>query len=379
MARILVYLFPVMVNCMAGGTFFIAAYRLAEAGASSVTVGLTLAVWAAVYSIASLLVGRITVPANAPKLIVAGALILAADSLGFLVFDGIYTQFLWLAVHGVGFAFYCTPFQVFAKSLEPERSSGAVRSAALYTASWSIGMAIGPLVFGLFSFRTGYLVNILLGVAAAFGVRALERLRRQPGPAESGGGNRTDDSRFPDLVRIGWLIGGIGTVAVTIVRTMVPDRAVALDFTKSDAGLVLTVVSFVQAITALAMTRSRCWMYRPLPAALFGACGVLGLLLFGAGTRLPVFYCAAVVYGVFSGAVYFYLVFHSLVHPTRSAHYVAVNEAVVGIANITGPVLGGWAAAAAGNSGIPFLGAAILVAATFGTVALLLRTIPVRN
>lgn len=382
MARILVYLFPVMVNCMAGGTFFIAAYRLAEAGAGSVAVGMTLAVWAAVYSVASLLVGRITAPGNAPKLIVAGSLILAADSLGFLVFDGIYTQFLWLAVHGVGFALYCTPFQVFAKSLEPERNSGTVRSAALYTASWSIGMAIGPFVFGLFPFQVGYLVNILLGVAAAFGVRALERRRTKtvPAPAKGhDGGNRIDYAHFPDLVRVGWLVGGIGTVAVTIVRTMVPDRAVMLDFTRSDAGLVLAAVSLIQAITAFFLIRSRCWMYRPRPALLFGACGVLGLLLFGMGTRLPFFYCAAVVYGIFSGATYFCLVFHSLVHPTRSAHYVAVNEAVVGVANISGPVLGGWAAAAAGSSGIPFLGAAVLVAATFGAVALFLRTVPARR
>jgi len=113
--------------------------------------------------------------------------------------------------------------------------------------------------------------------------------------------------------------------------------------------------------------------------ALFGACGVLGLLLLGVGTRLPLFYCGAAAYGVFSGAIYFCLVFHSLVHPTRSAHYVAVNEAVVGVANITGPVLGGWAAAAAGSSGVPFLGAAVLVAVTFGAVALLLRTVPARN
>jgi len=380
MARILVYLFPVMVNFMAGGTFFIAAYRLAEAGAGSVAVGMTLAVWAAVYSVASLLVGRITAPGNAPKLIIAGSLILAADSLGFLVFDGIYTQFLWLAVHGAGFAFYCTPFQVFAKSLEPERNSGTVRSAALYTASWSIGMAIGPFVFGLFPFQVGYLVNILLGVAAAFGVRVLERNRKKTVPTkERDGGNRIDYAHFPDLVRIGWLIGGIGTVAVTIVRTMVPDRAVTLDFTRSDAGLVLAAVSLIQAVTAFFLIRSRCWMYRPRPAMLFGACGVLGLLLFGMGTRLPVFYCAAVAYGIFSGATYFCLVFHSLVHPTRSAHYVAVNEAVVGAANITGPVLGGWAAAAAGNSGIPFLGAAALVAVTFGAVALLLRTAPARS
>lgn len=380
MARILVYLFPVMVNCMAGGTFFIAAYRLAEAGAGSVAVGMTLAVWAAVYSVASLLVGRITTPGNAPKLIVAGSLILAADSLGFLVFDGIYTQFLWLAVHGVGFAFYCTPFQVFAKSLEPERNSGTVRSAALYTASWSIGMAIGPFVFGLFPFQIGYLVNILLGVAAAFGVRVLERSRKKTVPTKGhDGGNRIDYAHFPDLVRIGWLVGGIGTVAVTIVRTMVPDRAVTLDFTRSDAGLVLAAVSLIQAVTAFFLIRSRCWMYRPRPLLLFGVCGVLGLLLFGMGTRLPVFYCAAVAYGIFSGATYFCLVFHSLVHPTRSAHYVAVNEAVVGVANITGPVLGGWVAAAAGSSGIPFLGAAVLVAATFAAVALFLRSVPARN
>ena len=378
MARILVYLFPIVVNFMAGGTFFITAYRLAEGKAGSVMVGLTLAVWAVVYSIASLLIGRITTPRNAPKLIVTGALILAADALGFLIFDGLYTQFLWLAVHGCGFALYCTPFQVFAKSLEPEGNSGTVRSSALYTASWSIGMAIGPFLFGLLSFRIGYFINFLLGLAVAFGIQRLERTRKTAAPAKSPGkANEIDYSHFPDLARVGWLIGGVSTLAVTIVRTMVPDRAVALEFTKSDAGSVLAVVSLAQAAAAFVMTRSRYWMYRPRPAIIFGICGVSGLLLFGAGTRLPVFYSAAIIYGVFSGATYFYLVFHSLVHPTRSARYIAVNEAVVGLANITGPVIGGWAAA--GNSGIPFFGAAVLVAGAFIVAALVFRTVPVRN
>jgi predicted MFS family arabinose efflux permease len=48
-----------------------------------------------------------------------------------------------------------------------------------------------------------------------------------------------------------------------------------------------------------------------------------------------------ILFGVYSGSFFFYLVFHAIAHPVRSARYVAVNESVVGIGGILGPLIGG--------------------------------------
>jgi len=92
---------------------------------------------------------------------------------------------------------------------------------------------------------------------------------------------------------------------------------------------------------------------------------ILGLLCFGFGRHLAIFLAGAVLFGVYSGAFFFYLVFHSLVHPERAGRYVAGNEIVVGAASFAGPLIGGIMADTWGVRA-PFVAAAglcLLVAA----------------
>ena len=74
------------------------------------------------------------------------------------------------------------------------------------------------------------------------------------------------------------------------------------------------------------------------------------------------FVISAVFFGIYSGAFYFLLVFHSLVHPTKSARYLAGNETIVGATGIIAPVLGG-ALVTPESSGWAFIAGALLVLA----------------
>jgi predicted MFS family arabinose efflux permease len=58
--------------------------------------------------------------------------------------------------------------------------------------------------------------------------------------------------------------------------------------------------------------------------------------------------------------LYTYLVFHSLVHPSRSSRYVSVNEITVGVASTLGPILGGLLAGLS-SAGTTFFAAALLL------------------
>ena len=159
---------------------------------------------------------------------------------------------------------------------------------------------------------------------------------------------------------MGWLAAGVGCITVAVIRSLFPVKAALLELSKTDQGLILAIVSFTQAFVGLAFIRSKYWMYKPLPVVLFSLSGVLGMLLFGLGTEPGTFYAAALFYGIYSGMFFFYLVFHSLVHPTKSSRYVAVNEAVIGIASIIGPIAGGVIADKT-NSSLPFILGAIMV------------------
>ena len=155
MLRVFIYLFPILINYVLGGVFFITAFRFSAAGSPEILITGTMAMWAIIYSLSSLLVGRIVHEKNAGRIITRAGFFLALVSLGFVIFPNLHLQYLWIALTGIGTAFYCTPFQVFMTSFEGKGSpSGIVYSTAMYTSSWSIGMASGPFIFGILDCHT---------------------------------------------------------------------------------------------------------------------------------------------------------------------------------------------------------------------------------
>jgi len=367
MIRVLIYLFPAMTDMIMGAVFFVTAVRYSESGASSLTVTGVMATWAFIYSFCSIAAGRIVTSKNAARLIMMSGGAVTLISIGYIAVPHLAAQYLWTAFMGVATAFFFTPFQVFMKSLEHGEDGSVVRSTALYTFSWSFGMACGPFVCGYvwphFGWQWCYVMNAIMGLTIAFGIWHLKQYTCQhhEDAVTAGKSSKKEDySNMPDLAWLGWLAAGIGCMTVAVVRSLFPVKAAILELSKTDQGVILAIVSFTQAFIGLAFIRSKFWMYKPVPVALFSLSGLLGLLLFGLGSRSETFYLAAMFYGIYSGMFFFYLVFHSLVHPTKSSKYIAINEAIVGITSILGPIAGGIIADKT-NSSIPFYLAAILV------------------
>jgi MFS family permease len=103
-------------------------------------------------------------------------------------------------------------------------------------------------------------------------------------------------------------------------------------------------------------------MYRAGPVALFGAVGLTGLALFGLAGSSAVFLAGAACIGVYCGASFIYVTFHALVHPSKAGRNVGINESIVGLTGILGPVLAGLLADRAGMA-VPFYAAALMVLA----------------
>ena len=72
------------------------------------------------------------------------------------------------------------------------------------------------------------------------------------------------------------------------------------------------------------------------------------------------------LFGIYSGCLYFYLVYHSLAHPERSGFFVAGNEVIVGITSMLAPLAGGFLADI-----FQFTGTAFIFAAAMSFIALL--------
>lgn len=366
---------PFVINFLDGGFFFISAYRFAKAGCPALVCGSGVTCWGLVYCIVSMFLGKIVNTGNALKFIISGGTILSLSSAGFMVFDALFLQFLWLGLAGVGAALFCTPFQLFAKSLESSENSvkpDTARATAFYTASWSIGLASGPLVFARLPYKTGFLITLCLavGVTLLLGVVAflLKNNRAKSdnieGEEKQSGYSTEYISAKSRLAVLGWIIGVTGTFAVSIVRALWPKHADLLEISRDHAAYILALVSYSQAVTAILFCKSKRWMYSKSAAVWMGLVGILPLLGFAFGEGMLAFYFSAAAFGVYTGSIYFYLVFHSLDHPEKPQYFVAGNEVLVGLTCIIAPLAGGITVDCSGLSGSGFVLSAGVVLVT---------------
>ena len=366
--RILIYFFPALVDMVAAQFLFINTVRVAKMGASaSVSAGIT-TVWSVTYLVACLAVGRLATPLNSARLMLVSCLSLGVLAGLFMIVPGIAGMYALTAAAGVAAALFFPPFQVFMKAVDQGGRKPLCYSIGLYTFAWSIGYATGPFVAGFLMTVGGilYLQHLVHPDDTPSREFAVFRTREPP----------TDYSRMPDLAWLGWVGAGTGMVVISVIRAVFPSHAVRdLAFGDSRLGTLFFLLSFTQAVTGLVLCRSRLWMYRALPVSAVGVLGVAGTACLAFGSSAAVLGAGVVLFGVYSGSFFFYLVFHALAHPVRSAFYVAINEAVVGVSGIIGSVAGGVLADRYGFTRSASAGAAAVLAVTVFQVVVHRRTV----
>ena len=374
LTKILAYFIPFAVNFLQGGFFFITSYRFSQAGCSGVIIGSSLTAWGVAYCLITMVISRLVKISNALRFILSGGGILVLSALGFIIFAGVYTQFLWLVTAGIGAALFCAPFQIFAKSIESgsKKSAGTVSATSFYTMTWSAGFASGPLAFARLSVRGGFIVTLIFSLAIVVSVLLIARQKKKQ---TTDGGELPENSAaaenihsekyYTRLAILGWIVGGLGTVTVCQLRSMWPKLGTDLSISRYHIACILALVSFSQAAMALLLCRSRDWMTRRFPAFLMNVPGIAALLIFAFAGETWCFYLAALLYGVYSGCMYFYLVYHSLAHPVRNSFFVAGNEVIVGITSMVAPFIGGMLVDLSGSNSAPFIFAAAVIFLAF--------------
>lgn len=363
MPRILIYLFPALADLVVATMQFVCTVRAPKLGANAEETGAVVVVWCIFYMPACWLIGRVVTPRNSGPMLVAACLGLAFLSLFYVLLPGLTAMYVLMAFTGVATALFFVPFQVFMQAVDEGGEKPLAYTTALYTLSWSAGYAVAPLVAGNLmmlgatntdavettGWKYGYLFSGLVCLLGAFGIWALKHhATSHPTDSAPPAATRSsaacepvDFEKLPSYAWLAWLACGAGILALATVRTIFQEYAHELAFSDSMKGTIQFVMNITQALVGLSFYRSRQWMYRGWPALLFGACGLAGMACFGLGRSATVFLVGACFYGVYSGAFFFYLVFHALTHPATRARYVAVNEMVVGGASLAGALIGG--------------------------------------
>lgn len=364
-----------MMDMVAFNVLFTSSVRIAESGGSATAVSSVFVVSSLVYLLVCLMLGHLVTPRNAVRIIIAATALTVLNAGAFVLLSGLRIMYLWLGIQAIAVGCFFVPFQIFMKAVDQGRSTSICRSVGLYTFSWSMGLCCGPFVAGylweLFGWQWCHAVNAIAAGTIAVGIFLLRhhgRVKAAKGPPKvepvKGSCGTLDYSGLPDFAWLGWLCAGIGCLAFYTIFGLFPTTAQTYSIPKATQGTVLALIGGAQALTGLILIRSRIWMYLVRPVILLGLLGMAGSLLFGCSRSVPLFCVAAICFGIYSGSFFFYLVFHSLVHPTHSSRYVAINESIVGICGIVGPLSGGLMADHF-SLNMPYYVAAAMVAAAF--------------
>jgi len=388
MLRFLIFLFPALVDVVIGTLIFITTVRMVNSGASAFACTLPATAWAFGHSFFSFFVAKINNTHRAPTLIISGCGVMTLGALLLIFLNEPAIQLYWALVIGLGSALFFCSFQVFMKASDKDVHAGVTRSTAIYGFAWSCGIASGPFiasfVWGSLFPENGWKYCYWISIAFVLSVAAatwplkcyIERLHKTtPEPETVKTESQVDYSKLPDLVWLGWLTAGVGCLTISLIRTVFPYKAEILNVSKEELGYIMALVSYSQGFFSLLLIKSRYWMYKILPIMLFSLCGVIGMILFWCGTSTLAFYVGAFIFGIYSSGFFFYLVFHSLVHPEKSGKYVSWNEVIVGFTGIVAPMAGGFLVDQTGDRNLPFIIAAAFIVCVIAVQVSTLRKI----
>ena len=381
--KYLFYLLPGVLNIVTGLLFFITAKRMADAGVSSLAVTATLPMWALTYAVSSYIIGKYTTKRNAVKILFASQIILFFSLLGLLLTPSVKLQYLYLFGSGLGTGLFFAPFQVVIKLFEKVEISAETfaRSAATYTFSWSCGQGTGPflaaVVWGAFDPVNGwkycYIVTLAITVFVLISLVFMQKfINRRLAENDSAAAVNTEYSektadtlKLPDIMKAVWVISFGGYLALAVLRSYLPDYATkVLHFPTSSQGIMLSLISFVQAFAALACIKARRWQFRPYVLAFCAVLAMISLLTVSMCSGSLAAWLAAGLFGVFSGILSFDITYHALANVDKSARYASVNETIVGSTSVLAPLAAGMLADST-TAQMPFyaLIAALLIAA----------------
>jgi MFS family permease len=368
----LLYLAPALVDLLVGSYFFVATVRMAQSGANAVIVSAVLTVWGLCYMLTSIAAGRLARRLPPAALVIGGCALMVVTCAAFVLVPTLVAIYAIMAVFGVAAGLFFPAYLVFTKDVANGVRRSLHVSAAEYTFAWSLGLAAGPFIAGFLWRTIGWqwvfaLDALLAALTVAITLLLVRRGHHAAGPVRDP--DVEGSERLPDLAKVGWLAAGTLLIALTAVRGLFPSAAVAREIPEADQGIVLAMICIGQAAVSFVLSRGGSWMYAGKPLAAAGAVGVAGLALFGLAHSTVAYAGAAFLLGLCSGFVFVYIAFHAMVHPERASTYIGINESIVGLTGILGPLAGGAVALATGTA------TAFLVLAAAYAAAVVVQTI----
>lgn len=153
----------------------------------------------------------------------------------------------------------------------------------------------------------------------------------------------------------GWL-GNFGSYAVyDAVRLVFPSLGPELGYAEGRIGLFIAIALLAQGTTFVVTTRWKGWVYRRWWLYTAFAMHAAALLLFTVAQQAALFILGFALVGSALAATYAASLFYSLGATRTAGHAGGRHESMIGLARVSGPLLGATAAYLTDSSRAPFI------------------------
>ena len=347
-----IYVFPALLDFSLGCLLLLVSVKAVQMGTSPFKLGVLGSIWGISYFVSNLVLSRFAHKRTANLFMVLGCLSLIFIAPGFIFFHSLASLFILSFLIGPATAFFFIGFQLF---MGEGANLSVLKSTALYTLGWSTGIACGFLVSGALS-TLSPVISILPVVASSlliiaglrfvgkFSAKQREGDKKENRHVSSG----LDKTVSPETEKAYLLLGWVGIFTVSVVsggiRFLMPK--IIIDFfglSPAVAGTLLFLSFIIQAVFGLLLMKFPGWRYNfkvHLRLELLGLIGIFLALLISGLTGVIIL---AVVVGVYSGHAFYNGVFYSLCQHRNRGRNIIVNESLVGISSIIGPLILGAA------------------------------------
>ncbi len=366
--RIFIYYLLVFThNLGCGALFYTASKRIAFEGGTPLEASLTFAAWSAPYALSSLLASRWIRSDNAGAFAIVGSLISLLGIGIFCAFSHFTALYFAMIIIGLGGALFMSPMiSLIKRASGGARNASPLRTAGFVTCTWSTGCSAGPLLAGFFwplGGGGGWRIAFLIWATGYLAY--LTHWKHLSNPPEARGKEKASSAApyagFPDLLRLGWLVGIVGCSAIALLRSLLPYKTSLLGIPPVEDGAIQTLLNLTQAGTACVLAFGSYWMFRAKKVLLLGMAGTVGMLLLAFGHSAGPLGLGCVAFGLYSGMFYTYWSFHALLDPTRSAANLSINEFFAGLTGVLSPLCAGLLALWFSND-VPFALGALPIA-----------------
>jgi MFS family permease len=331
---LILYGFPLIFDIIVSTTLFVGRHGLASQGYGESTVGSIVLGYGVGYVISCLLMPRIIKPHRA-KGQMLGALagviaicLILANAQRLLLIQALYCLFPFLT------SLLFNAFQIYMLGISNQNARPLAMTAGHFTLAWSIGYALGPFASSALKnalewSQIYYLVALLTGLVSI--VLYAFKPQRSSTQAQSMQTAGAQNGNGRSLVGPAWLGLLFGWTVLNAVLVYWPVQAVQLGIPAGQRGWVEFAYALMQGISALLLTYVPRWHYKPAWLLILGGSGVAALGVFGLSAHTLLFVVGAVLYGTFTGGMFSYMVYHSMVEEDKAVRRVAMNETFVGI------------------------------------------------